>query len=275
MKRGLEKTTNNLSESHESAKMLEDVGCPDDSSVEHASEVEEDLQDQPELLAGPKILIVDDDVHLCKFLSREFRRRHCSVKVCHDGENAYDTIQSTPFNLVILDLNLPKMSGVAVLKKVRLSMPRLPILVLTAKNRTEDIVSVFGYGADDYVIKPFSFLELMARIRSLLRRSSTSMTSSSVVGDLVINREEHWVKRRERRIDLTAREFALLDYLMNNVGKAVSRATLLREVWNIESDSTSNIVDVYMKYLRDKIDHDEEVKLIRTVRGIGYALSNE
>lgn len=275
MKRGLENTTNNLSESNESAKVLEDVGCPDDSSVEHASEVEEDLQDQPELLAGPKILIVDDDVHLCKFLSREFRRRHCSVKVCHDGENAYDTIQSASFNLVILDLNLPKMSGVAVLKKVRLGMPRLPILVLTAKNRTEDIVSVFGYGADDYVIKPFSFLELMARIRSLLRRSSTSMTSSSVVGDLVINREEHWVKRRERRIDLTAREFALLDYLMNNVGKAVSRATLLREVWNIESDSTSNIVDVYMKYLRDKIDHDEEVRLIRTVRGIGYALSNE
>jgi DNA-binding response OmpR family regulator len=96
-----------------------------------------------------------------------------------------------------------------------------------------------------------------------------------MVGDLIINREEHWVKRRERRIDLTAREFALLDYLMNNVGKAVSRTILLREVWNIESDSTSNIVDVYMKYLRDKIDHEEKVKLIRTVRGVGYVLSNE
>lgn len=268
--------TNILSESVlESPKVPENAGCPVDSFVESVAEAEEDRQDQSELLAGPKILIVDGDAYLCNFLSREFRRRHCSVRVCHDGEDAYDTVQSAFFNLVILDLNLPKMSGVAVLKKVRLSKPRLPILVLTAKNRTEDIVSVFGYGADDYVIKPFSFLELMARIRSLLRRNSTSMVSSSTVGDLIINREEHWVKRRERRIDLTAREFALLDYLMNNVGKAISRATLLREVWNIESDATSNIVDVYMKYLRDKIDHDEKVKLIRTVRGIGYVLNNE
>jgi DNA-binding response OmpR family regulator len=268
--------TNILSESVlESPKVPENAGCPGNLFVESVAEAEEDLQDQSELLAGPKILIVDGDAHLCNFLSREFRRRHCSVRVCHDGEDAYDTVQSAFFNLVILDLNLPKMSGVAVLKKVRLSKPRLPILVLTAKNRTEDIVSVFGYGADDYVIKPFSFLELMARIRSLLRRNSTSMVSSSTVGDLIINREEHWVKRRERRIDLTAREFALLDYLMNNVGKAISRATLLREVWNIESDATSNIVDVYMKYLRDKIDHDEKVKLIRTVRGIGYVLNNE
>jgi len=145
--------------------------------------------------------------------------------------------------------------------------------VLTARNRTEDLVLALEQGADDCLIKPFSFLELLARLRSLLRRNSALPVSSSKVGNLTINREEHWVMRGERRIDLTAREFVLLEYLMNNVGKAVSRTTLMREVWNITFDSTSNIVDVYMKYLRDKIDMDEEVKLIRTVRGVGYVLS--
>jgi DNA-binding response OmpR family regulator len=236
---------------------------------------QEDLEGGTGLSTGPKILVVDDDVHLCNFLSRALERKHCSVSVCHDGECACEAIQRSVFNLVILDLNMPKMNGIAVLKKVRLTEPRLPILVLTAQRRTKDIVSVFGYGADDYVVKPFSLLELMARIQSLLRRSSISAVSSSMVGDLIINREEHWVKRHERRIELTVREFALLDYLMNNAGKTISRATLLREVWSIESDSTSNIVDVYMKYLRDKIDNGEKVKLIRTVRGLGYVLSNE
>jgi DNA-binding response OmpR family regulator len=257
----------------ESAKASDICASFDAPSGAHVPQ--ENLQDGSELSTGPKILVVDDDVHLCSFLSRALKRGHCSVRVCHDGESAYDTIQGSVFDLVILDLNLPKMSGIEVLKKVRLTEPRLPILILTAQNRTKDIVSVLGYGADDYVIKPFSLLELMARIRCLLRRTSTSIVSSSMVGDLIINREERWVKRRERRIDLTVREFALLDYLMNNVGKTVSRTTLLREVWNIASDSASNIVDVYMKYLRDKIDHGEEVKLIRTVRGVGYVLSNE
>jgi DNA-binding response OmpR family regulator len=169
------------------------------------------------------------------------------------------------------------MSGMAVIKQIRPSHPRLPILVLTARNRTEDMVSALEQGADDCLIKPFSFLELLARVRCLLRRNSTSATvvNASKVGNLTINRDEHWVMRGERRIDLTAREFTLLEYLMNNVGKPVSRATLMREVWNIAIDSTSNIVDVYMKYLRDKIDSSEEVKLIRTVRGVGYVLSND
>jgi DNA-binding response OmpR family regulator len=257
----------------EPAKAPEVATCPSALARKYTSE--EHFQGQPELSAGPKILVVDGDVHLCKFLSREFRRRHCFVSVCNDGESACETIQKSFFNLVILDLNLPGMSGVSVIKKVRLINQHLPILVLTAKNRTEDIVSVFGYGVDDYVTKPFSLLELMARIRNLLRRNFTPRVNSSTIGDLTVNREGHWVKRRDRRIDLTTREFTLLDYLMNHVGQVASRATLLREVWNIESDSTSNIVDVYMKYLRDKIDHGEEVKLIRTVRGIGYVLNNE
>jgi len=126
------------------------------------------------------------------------------------------------------------------------------------------------------LIKPFSLLELLARSKGLLRRNSVSEAkSSSMVGDLTINRDEHWVLRGKRRIDLTPREFAILEYLMNNVGKAITREKLMREVWNIPYDPTTNIVDVYMKYLRDKVDLDGEVKLIRTVRGVGYVLGND
>jgi DNA-binding response OmpR family regulator len=254
-------------------KAPEGTELPGGSSGEHS--VENPRQALSKSSPGLKILVVDDDIPLSKFLSRELKRRHFSVEVRNDGEAACADLQNSICDLLILDLNLPKMSGVAVLKQFRLNHPQLPILVLTARNQTEELVSVLEQGADDYMIKPFSFMELQARIRCLLRRNSAIPVSSSKVGDLTINREEHWVRRGERRIELTAREFVLLDYLMNNVGKAISRATLLREVWNIATDGTSNIVDVYMKYLRDKIDLENEVKLIRTVRGVGYVLSND
>jgi len=231
--------------------------------------------DESKLSTGPKILVVDDDIPLGKFLDRELKRRHFSVQVCHDGETACADLQEPICDLLILDLNLPKMNGMSVLKQVRLSQPRLPILVLTARNRTEDLVLALEQGADDCLIKPFSFLELLARLRSLLRRNSALPAGAPKAGNLTINHEEHCVMRGERRIELTAREFVLLEYLMNNVGKTISRMTLMRDVWNINFDSTSNIVDVYMKYLRDKIDRDGEVKLIRTVRGVGYVLSSD
>jgi DNA-binding response OmpR family regulator len=234
------------------------------------------LSDHSKQSTEPKILIVEDDISLGKFLRRELMLKHFSVTVSRDGEAACEELQRSIPDMVILDLNLSGMDGMALIKQIRVNHPRLLILVLTARNRTEDLVLALEQGADEYLIKPFSFLELLARLRGLLRRNSVpTVTSSSMVGDLTINREEHWVLRGERRIDLTPREFAILEYLMNNAGKAISRATLMREVWNIPYDPTTNIVDVYMKYLRDKVDLDGEAKLIRTVRGVGYVLGSD
>ncbi len=225
--------------------------------------------------SSKKILIVDDDVALAKFLSRELSALQFATTVHHDGEAAFLDAKAAVHDLVILDINMPKMDGMEFLRQIRPSHPQLPILVLTARNSTEDLVRALDCGADDFLIKPFSFMELLARIRSLLRRQSAPATAAARVGDLVLNQETHSVTRGARSIELTLREFALLDYLMQHAGRPVSRVTLLREVWNIDADPSTNIVDVYMKYLRDKIDVPGEAKLIRTIRGVGYVLGGE
>jgi len=237
--------------------------------------VRDPAKDLPKLATGPRILIVEDDVPLGKFLSRALTLKSYSVEVILDGEAAWEALQKSVYDLAILDLNLPSVDGMTLLKRVRMNQPGPRMLVLTARNRTEDLVMALEQGADDCLIKPFSFLELLARVRGLLRRDSAPALGSPKLGDLTINREEHRAARGNRQIDLTPREFAILDCLMNNAGKAVSRATLMREVWNTPFDPSTNIVDVYMKYLRDKIDFKGEVKLLRTVRGVGYALRND
>jgi DNA-binding response OmpR family regulator len=221
-----------------------------------------------------RILIVEDDVSLAGFLSGELNGHGFVAEQVHDGEEALCLLEAKRrYDLLLLDLNLPKIDGLSLIQRVRPSQPRLPMLVLTARSRVEDKVKALETGADDCLSKPFSLVELLARVNALMRRNSGVVPNCSTVGDLTIYRDQRRVERNGRRIDLTPREFAILDVLMRNAGRPVSRATLLEEVWNVSSaDSATNIVDVYMKYVRDKIDLPGEPGLTRTIRGFGYEL---
>jgi len=222
---------------------------------------------------GRRILIVEDDISLAGFLASELEAANFTVELVHDGEAAFTRLQDEHrYDLLILDLNLPKLDGISLLQRIKPSLPRLRMLVLTARSRTEDKVKALQSGADDCLTKPFSLQELLARIQALLRRDSAMVPNCSKVGDLTLYREEHRVERNGRRIDLTPREFAILEFMMRNAGKPVSRATLLEQVWNMPPDPSTNIVDVYMKYVRDKVDLPGERKLTHTIRGVGYEL---
>jgi DNA-binding response OmpR family regulator len=223
--------------------------------------------------SGRHVLVVEDDHSLASFLSMELESAHFVVDQIHDGADALKTLHAKRrFDLLILDLNLPSLDGLSVLKQLRPTQPRLPVLVLTARSRVEDRVQALQAGADDCLNKPFSLNEFIARVHALLRRNSGQVPNNSTVGDLTINRDQRRVERNGRRIDLTPREYAILDVMMRNAGRPVSRAALLDEVWNVSSESSTNIVDVYMKYVRDKIDLPGESKLTHTVRGFGYEL---
>ena len=220
-----------------------------------------------------RILIVEDDLSLAGFLSHELQAQSFGVEVVHDAEAALQIFEAgRQFDLLILDLNLPGVDGIELLQQVRPSRPRLPMLVLTARSSVQEKVQAFHNGADDCLVKPFSFVELLARVRALLRRNSGLIPNRSQVADLTLHREERRVERNGRRIELTPREFGILEYLMRYPGRPVSRATLSEEVWNAPHDPSTNLVDVYMKYVRDKVDLPGERKLTHTVRGVGYEL---
>ena len=220
-----------------------------------------------------RVLIAEDDAALAKFVSQGLEAEHYTVDVYSDGEQAGAAAHEIDYDLIILDLNLPTLDGVSVLRQLRAKKPTLPVLVLTQRSRVEDRVQCLDTGADDYLPKPFSFSELSARIRALLRRSHLPSQSVLAIDDLKLDRIEHRVERSGRRIDLTAKEFALLEYLMRNAGRCVTRAMIIEHVWNLTFDTTTNVVDVYINYLRRKIDDGHVTKLIRTVRGVGYELN--
>ena len=220
-----------------------------------------------------RVLIAEDDEALARFVRQGLEAEHYTVDVQPDGERARAAATEVEYDVVILDLNLPKLDGVSVLRHLRSKKPSVPVLVLTQRTRVEDRVQCLDNGADDYLAKPFSFSELSARIRALVRRSHLPSETVLLVADLRIDRVQRLVERAGRRIDLTAKEFSLLEYLMLNIGRRVTRSMIIEHVWNLTFDTTTNVVDVYINYLRRKIDDGHPMKLIHTVRGVGYELS--
>lgn len=220
-----------------------------------------------------RILMAEDDAALASFVGKGLEAEHYAVDVSGDGEQARAMATELDYDLVVLDLTLPRLDGVSVLRSVRARKPSMPILVLTGRSRVEDRVQCLDLGADDFLSKPFSFSELSARIRALLRRSHLPAESVLTVDDLQLDRVERRVERSGRRIELTSKEFALLEYMMRNAGRRVTRAMIIEHVWNLSFDTCTNIVDVYVNYLRRKVDDGFTRHLIHTVRGVGYELS--
>jgi len=219
-----------------------------------------------------RILVVEDDKPVASFVKKGLESEQYAVDLAWDGEDAQSLVGEVNFDLVILDLVLPKMDGLEVLKHIRCRKPSPPVLILSGRARVEDRVKGLDLGADDYLAKPFSFSELSARVRALLRRSPNPVDVVLQVEELELDRAERVVRRAGRRIDLTPREFGLLEYLMRNAGRCVTRAMIIEHVWNYSFDTMTNVVDVYINYLRKKVDRDFESKLIHTVRNVGYEL---
>src|SRR5712692_8454844 len=219
-----------------------------------------------------QILIAEDDAPVARFISSGLEGEHYDVRIVTTGGQVSQVVEDGPCDLIILDLSLPDISGMEVLRQVRGRKPHLPVLILTGSARVEDRVDGLDSGADDYLTKPFAFSELSARVRALLRRSSLPFEPVLRSLDLELDRVRRVVNRKGRAIELTPKEFALLEYLMLNAGHSVSRSSIIHHVWKLSSDTLTNVVDVYINHLRRKIDADAPVRLIHTVRGAGYRL---
>jgi len=221
-----------------------------------------------------RLLLVEDEKKVSELVARALRQESYAVDIADDGTSGWELAQAYDYDLIILDLMLPGLPGEELLRRIRRRNQQVPILILTARDATEAKVQNFEAGADDYLTKPFAFAELVMRVKALLRRGPVPRSSVLRVADLEVDRLTQQVRRGGRRIELTPKEYALLEYLAANPGRVFSRTMIIEHVWDQSFEGLTNIVDVYVRHLRSKVDDPFPLKLIRTVRGVGYGLGS-
>jgi heavy metal response regulator len=222
-----------------------------------------------------RILVVEDESKLSAFIKRGLKEAHYAVDTADNGVDAIFLAETNPYDLIVLDIMIPGPDGVVVCRKLRKGGLDVPILMLTARDDVADKISGLDAGADDYLTKPFSFPEFLARVRALLRRKTSVKTTRLKVADLEIDQTTHKAFRAGKKIDLTATEYSLLEFLMAHSGQVVTRTMISEHVWNDDFDSFSNVINVYINYLRKKVDNNQAKKLIHSLRGVGYVLKEE
>lgn len=222
-----------------------------------------------------RILVVEDEKKVASFLKKGLEEEYYAVDCAYDGEEALFMAEASEYDLMLLDIMLPKIDGLEVLKGVRDKGLTVPVLMLTAKDSVEDIVRGLDAGGDDYLTKPFAFAELLARVRALLRRKEREPAGQLRVADLVLDPATHTVSRGRQEIDLTAKEYALLEYLMRHVNRVVTRTMISEHVWDYHFDPLTNVIDVYVNHLRKKVELNSSQRLIHTIRGVGYMLQDK
>ncbi len=222
-----------------------------------------------------RILVAEDEKSLNRILVKQFSRLGYSVDSCFDGESVFDYLKGADYDAIVMDVMMPEKDGFTVLKEMREKGDSTPVIFLTAKTQISDRVFGLDLGANDYLVKPFSFEELAARIRMITRDSKGNSTNIFSVGDLTVDAKSHQVTRSGKKIDLSAKEYSILEALIRNAGSVMSREQIENSVWNYDYEGGTNVIDVYIRYLRKKLDDDFENKLIHTVRGVGYILKEE
>jgi len=222
-----------------------------------------------------RILLVEDEKKVANFIRMGLEQEHYAVDVALNGQEGLNLAETIPYDLIILDLMLPGIPGLDLLKQLRSDRKTTPVLILTAKGDVNDKVAGLDGGANDYLVKPFAFAELSARVRALMRRDTVQSGAVLRYADVELDMTAHLVKRAGREIDLKPKEFALLEYLLSNAGRAITRTMILEHVWDVHFDSISNVVDVHINSLRNKLDKNFKPPLIHTIRGVGYVLKDK